>query len=113
MDDTGLEYPDKNIAAPFSSEQWGEQFTHILKLEQASELLSVPRDTIYGWRSRSSLGSRGGKAGNRFRPPSHSDSCDATGINQVARHQSHRNGNRCLAGILRPHNCKLTKGIVR
>jgi hypothetical protein len=67
MDDTGLRLSDKEISTAFSSSGWAEKFPPILTLEQASELLCIPKDTLYGWRSRGQLGGCCRKVGKHLR----------------------------------------------
>lgn len=55
MDDAGLKLTDKEISTAFSSGEWAEKYPPILTLDQAAQLLGVPKDTIYGWRSRGLL----------------------------------------------------------
>ena len=50
MEDVGLKLSDKEIAAAFSTGEWGDGSCSST-LEQASQLLGVPKDTLYGWRS--------------------------------------------------------------
>jgi excisionase family DNA binding protein len=67
MEDTGLKLSDKEIAAAFSSSGWAEKYPPVLTLEQASQLLSIPKETLYGWRSRGRLTGCCRKVGKHLR----------------------------------------------
>ena len=67
MEDVGLKLSDKEIAAAFSTGEWATKFPPILTLEQASQLLGVPKDTLYGWRSRGLLSDCCRKVGKHLR----------------------------------------------
>ncbi|MCA9118409.1 MAG: helix-turn-helix domain-containing protein [Planctomycetaceae bacterium] len=45
----------KDIAAAFAESQWSRKFPPLLTVDQAAELLQVPKATIYDWRSRGLL----------------------------------------------------------
>lgn len=65
--DSSLQLSTKEIAAPFSDPLWAERFPPILTIEQAADLLQIPRATIYDWRSRGLLGSCCRKVGKHLR----------------------------------------------
>ncbi|HWL10743.1 MAG TPA: helix-turn-helix domain-containing protein [Planctomicrobium sp.] len=43
------------IANSFATGEWGNQFPPILTVDQAAELLSIPKATLYAWRSQGKL----------------------------------------------------------
>jgi excisionase family DNA binding protein len=51
----GLKLTPKEVAAAFSDSAWANRFPPILTVEQAAELLQVPKGTIYDWSSRGLL----------------------------------------------------------
>ena len=57
MNDTakGLGLTDSELDQAFSSSHWGERFPPILTIDQAAELLSIPKGTLYDWSSRGLL----------------------------------------------------------
>ena len=65
--DTNLKITDKEIAATFSAPLWAERYPPVMTVKQAAELLQVPTDTIYQWRSRRLLGSCCRKIGKHLR----------------------------------------------
>lgn len=67
MEDVGLKLLDKEIAAAFATGPWADQFPPILTLDQASKLLGVPKNTLYGWRSRGLLSDCCRKVGKHLR----------------------------------------------
>jgi excisionase family DNA binding protein len=62
-----LKLTDKEISDCFSDPLWGTRFPPILTLEQAAELLQIPEQTIYQWRSQGRLGSCCRKIGKHLR----------------------------------------------
>ena len=65
--DESLRLTDKEISSAFADPHWAEQFPPVLSIEQAAELLQVPKATIYDWRSRGLLGTCSRKVGKRVR----------------------------------------------
>jgi excisionase family DNA binding protein len=65
--DGSLKLTDKEIASPFAVPVWAERFPPILTVDQAADLLQVPKQTIYDWRSRGLLGSCCRKVGKHLR----------------------------------------------
>ena len=63
--DSSLKLTDKEIGLSFSDPLWAERFPPIMSLEQAADLLGLPKATIYDWRSRGLLGSCSRKCGKR------------------------------------------------
>jgi excisionase family DNA binding protein len=55
------------IAEAFSDPLDAERFPPVLTLEQAAELLQIPLDTIYQWRSRGLLSTCSRKVGKHVR----------------------------------------------
>lgn len=53
--DRSLELTAKEIAATFSAPEWAGKFPPVLTVDQAAELLQVPKGTLYDWRSRGRL----------------------------------------------------------
>lgn len=62
-----LKLTDREIAAAFSEPRWVEKFPPILTLKQAAELLQIPLQTLYQWRSRGLLGHCSRKVGKHVR----------------------------------------------
>lgn len=62
-----LRLSDREIAAAFSEPRWAERFPPVLTLVQAAELLQVPLQTLYQWRSRGLLGHCSRKVGKHVR----------------------------------------------
>jgi hypothetical protein len=62
-----LKLSDKEIAAMFASPAWAERYPPILTVEQASELLQIPVETLRDWRSRGLLGFCCRRVGKRLR----------------------------------------------
>jgi excisionase family DNA binding protein len=53
--DTNLKLTDREIASTFADPLWAERFPPVMTVKQAAELLQIPVDTIYQWRSRELL----------------------------------------------------------
>jgi excisionase family DNA binding protein len=62
-----LELTDREIAASFAAPLWGQRFPSVLTLEQAAELLQVPVNTLYQWRSQERLRTCSRKIGKHVR----------------------------------------------
>jgi excisionase family DNA binding protein len=62
-----LELSPAEIEAAFADPLDADRFPPVLTLEQAAELLQVPLDTIYQWRSRGLLDRCSQKVGKRVR----------------------------------------------
>lgn len=56
----------KEVAAAFSDSKWAEAFPPILSVDQAADLVQVPKATIYSWSSQGLLGSCASRAGKRL-----------------------------------------------
>jgi len=65
--DGSLRLTDKELASAFAEPACAQRFPPVLTVEQAADLLQVPRDTIYQWRSRGLLGSCCRKVGKHLR----------------------------------------------
>jgi excisionase family DNA binding protein len=65
--DQNLKLSDRDIAHGFSDPLWAERFPPVLSTRQAADLLQVPLDTIYNWRSRGLLGSCSRRVGKHVR----------------------------------------------
>jgi excisionase family DNA binding protein len=53
----------QEVAAMFADPQWAAKFPPVLTIDQAAELLQVPKLTIYDWRSRGLLDACSRKVG--------------------------------------------------
>lgn len=67
MSNNGLNLSDKEISASFVDQNWAEKFPPILDVDQAAELVRVPKATIYSWSSRGLLKGCGRKVGKHLR----------------------------------------------
>lgn len=65
--DASLNLTAKEIVVAFSDPIWAEKFPPVLTLKQAAELLQVPEQTIYDWRSRGMLDGCCRKVGKHLR----------------------------------------------
>ncbi|MDZ4683444.1 MAG: helix-turn-helix domain-containing protein [Planctomycetaceae bacterium] len=63
----GLGLASAEIAAAFNDTDWGTRFPPVLTVEQAAELLQVPKATIYDWSSRKLLGGCARRVGKHLR----------------------------------------------
>ena len=64
---TSLKLSDQEIASAFSSAHWAERFPPILNVDQAAELVGVPKGTIYTWSSQGLLRGCSRKVGRHLR----------------------------------------------
>ncbi len=62
-----LEISAKELTAAFAAGKWADEFPPILTVDQAAELLQVPKQTIYDWRSRGLLTGCSRKVGKYVR----------------------------------------------
>lgn len=67
MDQEALKLTDREVSAAFSDPQWSQRFPPVLTLSQAAELLQVPLQTLYQWRSRGLLRGCSRKVGKHVR----------------------------------------------
>ena len=58
---------DKEVSLAFSDPIWAERFPPVLTVDQAANLLQVPKATIYDWSSRGLLRGCGRKVGKHLR----------------------------------------------
>lgn len=65
--DRSLSLTAKEIAAAFTNPIWAERYPPILSLEQAANLLQLPKATLYDWRSRGLLNSCSRRLGKHVR----------------------------------------------
>ena len=65
--DVGLALTAKEVAATFDAVNWANRFPPVLSVDQAAELLQVPKSTIYDWSSRGLLRGCGRRAGKHLR----------------------------------------------
>lgn len=63
----GLGLSETEISELFSDVNWAKSFPPILTVEQAAELLRVPKKTIYDWSSRGVLAGCSRKVGRHLR----------------------------------------------
>lgn len=57
----------QEVAGWFSEPEWAKRFPPILSIDQAAELLQVPKQTIYDWKSRGLLDGCCRKVGKHLR----------------------------------------------
>jgi excisionase family DNA binding protein len=57
----------KELAQIFSDPHWSERFPPLLTLDQASDLLQIPKQTLYDWSSRGLLDGCKAKVGKHVR----------------------------------------------
>jgi len=50
-----LRITKEEIASSFATGDWGNRFPPMLTVDQAAELLSVPKATLYAWKSQGKL----------------------------------------------------------
>jgi excisionase family DNA binding protein len=62
-----LHWTDAEIAKAFSDSKWAEKFPPVLTADQAAQLVSVPKATIYNWSSRGLLRGCARKVGRHLR----------------------------------------------
>lgn len=64
---TSLKLTPAELAAPFMNSSWGEKFPPVLTVDEAAELLRVPKSTIYDWSSRGMLRGCARRVGKHLR----------------------------------------------
>ena len=64
---TGLKLTPAELAAPFVDSLWGKKFSPVLTVDEAAELLRVPKSTIYDWSSRGMLRGSARRVGKHLR----------------------------------------------
>ena len=60
-----LKLSEQEIKSAFTEGPWAERFPPVLTIDQASELIQVPKSTLYDWRSRGLLGRCSRRVGKR------------------------------------------------
>jgi len=65
--DANLRLTDREVAAPFADSATAERFPPVMTLDQAAELLQVPKQTVYAWRSQGLLCECSRKLGRHVR----------------------------------------------
>ena len=65
--DAGLALSPKEVASAFADVNWADRFPPVLSVDQAAELLQVPKSTIYDWSSRGLLRGCGRRVGKHLR----------------------------------------------
>lgn len=53
--DEPLHLSKTEAAAAFAAEVWAEKFPPVMTVDQAAELVQVPKATVYSWRSQGLL----------------------------------------------------------
>jgi len=53
--DESLRLSSHEVAAAFAHDVWAVKFPPILSVDQAAELLQVPKATVYAWKSQGLL----------------------------------------------------------
>ena len=53
--DESLRLSSHEVAATFGDDVWAVKFPPILSVDQAAELLQVPKATVYAWKSQGLL----------------------------------------------------------
>lgn len=65
--DGNLKLTDKEVASSFADPARAERFPPVLSIDQAADLLQIPKQTIYQWRSRGLLGNCSRRVGKHVR----------------------------------------------
>ncbi len=65
--DGNLKLTAKDVAQCFIDPLWSTRYPPILTVDQVSQLLQIPRQTIYDWSSRGLLQGCGRKVGKHLR----------------------------------------------
>lgn len=65
--DQSLKLTDKEISSSFADPHWATRFPPVMTLDQAAELLQIPKATLYDWRSRDLLNGCSRKVGKHVR----------------------------------------------
>lgn len=63
----GLKLNDQEIKSAFTEGPWAERFPPVLTIDQAAELIQIPKSTLYDWRSRGVLDRCSRRVGKRVR----------------------------------------------
>lgn len=62
-----LKLTKAEIEAAFQSPSWAERYPPVLSIQQAAELLQIPKRTLYDWSSRGLLKGCARKVGKHLR----------------------------------------------
>jgi len=65
--DQPLHLTDAEIARTFSDNKWAEKFPPVLTVDEAAQLVGVPKATLYNWSSRGLLRGCARKVGRHLR----------------------------------------------
>jgi excisionase family DNA binding protein len=65
--DGGCDLTAREVPALFSDSGWAAKFPPILTLDQAAELVQVPKQTLYAWSSQGRLRGCSRRAGKHLR----------------------------------------------
>jgi excisionase family DNA binding protein len=65
--DERLDLTAKELTTAFADPAWAAKFPPILSVDQAAELLQIPKQTIYDWHSRGRLKGSCRKVGKYLR----------------------------------------------
>ena len=64
---SGTRLSDAELAHAFADPTWSQRFPPVLTVDQAAELLTVPKATIYDWSSRGLLQNCARRVGKHLR----------------------------------------------
>lgn len=64
---SGIGVTPTEIQQAFAATEWGNKFPPVLTVEQAAELLEIPKSTIYDWSSRGLLRGCSRRVGKHLR----------------------------------------------
>ena len=62
-----LKLSEQEIKSAFTTGPWAERFPPVLTIDQAAELIQIPKSTLYDWRSRGVLDRCSRRIGKRVR----------------------------------------------
>ncbi len=62
-----LRLTPSELSSPFANTEWGTKYPPVLTVDQAAELLQVPKATIYDWSSRDLLRGCSRRVGKHLR----------------------------------------------
>ncbi|MDB5307238.1 MAG: DNA-binding protein [Gemmataceae bacterium] len=65
--DGGCDLTDREVPALFSDPGWAAKFPPVLTLDQAAELIQLPKQTLYAWSSQGRLRGCSRRAGKHLR----------------------------------------------
>jgi hypothetical protein len=65
--DESLGLTAQEVASAFTDPVWAHKFPPVMTIDEAAEMLQVPKSSIYGWRSQGLLGKCGRRVGKYVR----------------------------------------------